>query len=393
MITVEEAKNKLLKNTHISSQELIGIDKAIGRVLCEDIYSPISLPSFNQSAMDGYALKLQNKNKYELIGEIKAGDNHKITIKKGQAVKIFTGAAVPVNADCVVIQEIVKEENRYIIIGDYTPGKNDNIRLIGSHIQKGEIALKKGTMLTPAAIGFLASLGVRHIKAYKSPVVSIVTTGNELQQAGKPITAGKIYESNSFALSAALQEIGVYPKFIAQLRDDKKILHSTIQRLLRASDVLILSGGISVGKYDLVRETLQRLGVKELFYKVAQKPGKPLFAGKKRNKMIFGLPGNPAATLVCYYEYVYPAIRKMQGFSEYFMPKKYVKTSEAIRKKADRAYFLKGKSAYNGVLPLEGQESHMMKSFAEANSLIYLPLEKGDVKKGEEVEVHLLPRT
>ena len=110
MITVEEAKNKLLKNTHISSQELIGIDKAIGRVLCEDIYSPISLPSFNQSAMDGYALKLQNKNKYELIGEIKAGDNHKITIKKGQAVKIFTGAAVPVNADCVVIQEIVKEE-------------------------------------------------------------------------------------------------------------------------------------------------------------------------------------------------------------------------------------------------------------------------------------------
>lgn len=390
MITVEEAKNKLLKRIRMSSKELIGIDKAIGRVLCEDIYSPISLPSFNQSAMDGYALKLHNRKKYELIGEIKAGDNPKIGIKKGQAVRIFTGAAVPPDADCVVIQEKVREKNKYIYIGDYIPKRNDNIRLIGSHIRKGDIALKKGTGLNPAAIGFLTSLGIKHIKSYKNPVVSIVTTGNELQQAGKPLTAGKIYESNSFALAAALQEIGIHPKFTAQLRDDKKILHSTIQRLLRASDVLILSGGISVGKYDLVKETLHKLGVREIFYKVAQKPGKPLFAGRKGSKIIFALPGNPAATLVCYYEYVYPVIRKMQGFNEYFMSKKYVKTSEVIRKKTDRAYFLKGKATYNGVLPLDGQESYMMKSFAEANSLIYLPLEKGDVKKGEDVEVHLL---
>ena len=389
MITVEEAKNKLLKRIRMSSKELIGIGKASGRVLCEDIYSQISLPSFNQSAMDGYALRLHNGNKYELIGEIKAGDNPKIGIKKGQAVRIFTGAAVPPDADCVVIQEIVQEGNKYIIVGDYTPKKNDNIRLIGSHIQKGEIALKKGTMLNPAAIGFLVSLGIKHIKVYKNPIVSIVTTGNELQQAGKPITAGKIYESNSFALSSALKEIGIHPKFTAQLRDDKKTLHLTIQKLLRISDVLILSGGISVGKYDLVKETLHKLGVREIFYKVAQKPGKPLFAGRKGGKIIFALPGNPAATLTCYYEYVYPAIRKMQGFSEYFMPKKYVKTSEAIRKKTDRAYFLKGRITHNGVLPLEGQESYIMKSFAEANALIYLPLEKGDIEKGEEVEVHL----
>jgi len=389
MITVEEAKNKLLKRIRMSSKELIGIGKASGRVLCEDIYSQISLPSFNQSAMDGYALRLHNGNKYELIGEIKAGDNPKIGIKKGQAVRIFTGAAVPPDADCVVIQEIVQEGNKYIIVGDYTPKKNDNIRLIGSHIQKGEIALKKGTMLNPAAIGFLVSLGIKHIKVYKNPIVSIVTTGNELQQAGKPITAGKIYESNSFALSSALKEIGIHPKFTAQLRDDKKTLHLTIQKLLRISDVLILSGGISVGKYDLVKETLHKLGVREIFYKVAQKPGKPLFAGRKGGKIIFALPGNPAAILTCYYEYVYPAIRKMQGFSEYFMPKKYVKTSEAIRKKTDRAYFLKGRITHNGVLPLEGQESYIMKSFAEANALIYLPLEKGDIEKGEEVEVHL----
>ena len=390
MITVEEAKNKLLKNIGISSQELIGIQKATGRVLYENIYSPISLPSFNQSAMDGYALRLHNKNKYELIGEIKAGDYPEIRIKKGQAVRIFTGAAVPPDADCVIVQEIVQEENKYIIIGDYTPEKDDNIRLIGSHIRKGEIALKKGTKLTPAAIGFLVSLGIKYIKSYKNPIVSIITTGSELQKAGKPLAAGKIYESNSFALSAALKEMGVHPRFIAQLRDDKKTLHSTIRGLLRDSDVLILSGGISVGKYDLVKETLQKLGVREIFYRVAQKPGKPLFVGRKGSKIIFALPGNPAATLTCYYEYVYPAIRKIQGFSEYFMPKKYVKTLEAIRKKSDRAYFLKGIVTHNGVLPLEGQESYIMKSFAEANAIIYLPLEKGDVKKGEEVEVHLL---
>lgn len=390
MITVEEAKDKLLKRIRISSKELIGIDKASGRVLCENIYSPICLPSFNQSAMDGYALKLHNKNKYELIGEIKAGDNPKIRIKRGQAVRIFTGAAVPRDANCVVIQEVVREENNFIIIGDCVPRKNDNIRLIGSDIQKGEIALRKGTVLNPAAIGFLASLGIKNVKAYKTPVVSIITTGNELEQAGKQLTAGKIYESNSFALAAVLQEIKIYPKNISLLRDDRKTLHSAIRKLLSASDVLILSGGISVGKYDLVKETLYKLGVRELFYKVAQKPGKPLFVGRKGSKLVFALPGNPAATLVCYYEYVYPAIRKMLGFSEYFLPKKYVKTAEAIRKKTDRAYFLKGKVTYNGVLPLEGQESYIMKSFAEANSLIYLPLEKGDVKKGEEVEVHLL---
>src|SRR3990172_6590285 len=194
MITVEEAKNKLLKRIRMSSKELIGIGKASGRVLCEDIYSQISLPSFNQSAMDGYALRLHNGNKYELIGEIKAGDNPKIGIKKGQAVRIFTGAAVPPDADCVVIQEIVQEGNKYIIVGDYTPKKNHNIRLVGSHIQKGKIALKRGTVLNPAWIGFLASLGIKHIKSYKNPVVSIITTGNELQKAGKPLTAGKIYE-------------------------------------------------------------------------------------------------------------------------------------------------------------------------------------------------------
>jgi len=184
MVTVEEAKNKLFKNIPILPQELICIEMASGRVLCEDIYSPISLPSFNQSAMDGYALKLHNENKYELIGEIKAGDNPKIRIKKGQAVRIFTGAAVPVDADCVVIQEIVQEGNKYIIVGDYTPKKNDNIRLVGSHIRKGKIALKRGTVLNPAGIGFLASLGIKHIKSYKNPVVSIITTGNELQKAG-----------------------------------------------------------------------------------------------------------------------------------------------------------------------------------------------------------------
>jgi molybdopterin molybdotransferase len=390
MITVEEAKDKLLKDIRITSKELIGINKAAGRVLYEDIYSPISLPSFNQSAMDGYALRLHNQNKYELIGEIKAGDSHKIRIKKGQTVRIFTGAAVPSDADCIAIQEAVKEENKCIIIGDYIPKKGNNIRLAGSDIRKGEIALKKGDVLTPAAIGFLASLGIRRVKAYKTPVVSIVTTGNELRQAGMPLNTGKIYESNSFALSAALQEIGIHPKFISQLRDDRKTLHLAIQKLLSASDVLILSGGISVGKYDLVKDTLHKIGVKELFYKVAQKPGKPLFVGKKGSKLVFALPGNPAATLICYYEYVYPTIRKMQGFSEYLLPKKYVKAAEAIRKKNDRACFLKGKVTYSGVLPLEGQESYIMKSFAEANALIYLPLEKGDVKKGEEVEVHLL---
>ena len=390
MVTVEEAKNKLFKNIPILPQELIRIETAGSRVLCEDIYSSISLPPVNQSAMDGYALKLHKGNKYELIGEIKAGDNPKIRIKKGQAVRIFTGAAVPADADCIVIQEIVQEGNKYIIVGDYTPEKNDNIRLVGSHIQKGEIALKRGTVLNPAGIGFLASLGIKHIKSYKNPVVSIITTGNELQKAGKPLTAGKIYESNSFALSSALQEIGIHPRYIAQLRDDRKTLRLTIQKLLRASDVLIISGGISVGKYDLVRGILQEIGVQELFYKVAQKPGKPLYAGRKGNKMIFALPGNPAATLVCYYEYIYPAIRKMQGFSEYFTSKKYFKVLKAIRKKTDRAYFLKGKATYNGVLPLEGQESYIMKSFAEANALIYLPLKKGDVKKGEKVEVHLL---
>lgn len=392
MISVEEAKRLLFERIEKSIPVDVGIAEASWCVLAEDVFSPIDLPSFNQSAMDGYAVAVNEKNKreYEVIGEIKAGDPGSIQLQPGQAVRIFTGAAVPETADAIVIQENTIRVNGSVqLTTDFKTG--DCIRVKGSQIKKSELALKKNSVLNPAAIGFLASLGMSKLKIFTRPAISIVVTGNEIISPGNDLQPGEVYESNSFSLAAALKQMQIIPNNILKAVDDKNELKNKFEKCLHDSEIVLLIGGNSVGKYDLVPVVLQEAGAETIFYKVAQKPGKPFYAGALKSKIIFALPGNPAAVLVCFYEYVYPVIRMMMGFENPGLHSLKLKILKDVVNKENRALFIRSKKTFDGVMPLEKQDSNMLRSFAEADSIIYIPNEKDNIKNGEEVEVHLLP--
>lgn len=393
MVSVEEAKNLLFNQVFKSESVGMDISDSLGMVLAEDIFSPINQPEFDNSSMDGYALASTDdleQRKFEVIGEIKAGGSANFNLNPGQAVRIFTGAALPDGADSIVIQEKVEAKEGYIYLTE-SYKKGTFIRTAGSMMKKGELALQRGFVLNPASIGFLASMGIFKIKVYKNPEVSILTTGDEIVKPGMDLKSGQIYESNSFSLAASLKQMGIKPKSSLTATDQKEDLRNQIEIGLDGSNILILTGGISVGKYDLVFETLKEFGVETIFYKVAQKPGKPFFAGKLNDKFIFALPGNPAAVLVCFYEYVYSVMRTIQGFEKAELPKAYKKLLKTIKSNEDRAQFMRAKVTEEGVMPLEGQDSFMLHSFALANALIYVPNGKDILMENEMVEVHLLP--
>ncbi len=392
MIRVEDAIQQVLENSKPIKKQSIDLSKAIGCFLFEDIISPISMPPFRQSAMDGYALHTTQGNHYNLIDEVKAGDSHHPKLKAGEATRIFTGAAVPDTANAVVMQEQTSAKNGLITITG-TVNLNDHIRPLGEQVKKGSLALKKGTKLTPAAIGFLTSLGITKVNVYIKPTIAIVVTGNELIEAGTPLAYGKIYESNAIMLRAALNNIGYNDVSIYKVEDDYQNTHALLKAILAKYDFVLISGGISVGDYDFVGKALNELQVKQLFYKVKQKPGKPLFFGKKGNTTIFALPGNPAAALSCFYIYVQLALQKLSGDINIKFQKQKLKSASKYSKKGDRAQFLKAQiNKDNEVHILEGQSSAMLQTFAIANALVYVSEKQEEIFIGDMIEVIHLPK-
>ena len=394
MISVEEAKELIVKSTTQLKPVQQEISKSLNQILSEDVISPINYPPFDQSAMDGFAIfhsDILDKKEIEIIGEAPAGSPYKEKIPSGKSVRIFTGGKIPEGTDTVIVQERVSIANGKIISEDQQIVKGANIREKGSQIEKGEIVLRKETVLNAGAIGFLASLGITYVNVFPKPRVSIIVTGNELQKPGLPLVNGQVYESNSFALKSALESINISTVNIFAIGDDEKITKDTLASAIHDSDVVLVSGGISVGKYDFVGKCLQELQVENIFYKISQKPGKPMFFGRKNNCLIFGLPGNPASALSCFYEYVFPALKIMQGFEEIFLKKLNLPVSSDYKKKEGLSLFLKGKTSDGKVAVLSGQESNNIGAFAFADCLIYLPAEKGNIKSGEMVEAHLFP--
>jgi len=394
MISVEEAKELVATNSFQLSPVNKNIAEAIHFVLAENIFSPIAYPPFDQSAMDGYAIKYSDFvqwKKIKIVGESSAGHPFKEKIVSGQAVQIFTGAKIPYGADTVVMQEYVTIENEHLIIDNPNLSAGLNIRKKSSQTKKGAIVLQKGNILNPGAIGFLSGLGITSVKVIPEPKVTVIVTGNELQKPGKPLAEGKVYESNSFALNAALESLQIKAQEIISVRDSEKNISDEIKKAISTSDLVLIAGGISVGKYDFVGKALKQLGVKNIFYKVFQKPGKPLYFGKYKKRLLFGLPGNPAAALTCFYEYVFSAIRKMQGHERISLETKNISIASGYSKKEGLALFLKGKITDGKVHLLSGQESSNLSSFALADCLIYLPANKKNITDGESVEIHLLP--
>jgi len=366
------------------------VEKAGGYVLFEDVISPINMPPFRQSAMDGYALNLHDSLSYTLIGEIKAGDSHQPVLQKGEAVRIFTGAPVPDSANAVMMQEKV-ESNENTIKIEHQVALEINIRPLGEQVKTGDVALKKGTKLTPAAIGYLISLGITEVSVFKKPNIAIVTTGNELIEAGQDLTYGKIYESNSKMLLSTLYSLKFYDVTLHKVEDNYDKTVSTLKSVIAENDLIIITGGISVGDYDFVGKALKQLQVEELFYKVKQKPGKPLFFGKKGDTQIFALPGNPAAALSCFYVYVYIALQKMMNRKDLELARIEGKSISEFEKKGDRPQFLKAIYNEGEVEILEGQNSSMLQTFALSNVLVYAPEALTKIAIGDTIEVIQLP--
>ncbi|MCK6650147.1 MAG: molybdopterin molybdotransferase MoeA [Bacteroidia bacterium] len=394
MISVSEAHKIISENCQALGVIIISIEDAFGYSTSSDIYSDVDLPHFDQSAMDGYAFLFQDfekKQEIEIISEIPAGFDYSSEIVSGFGVRIFTGAKIPKGVDTIVIQEDAKLVGNKLQIENKDIIKESNIRRKGSQIKKGECAIPKGTKLTPPLIGFLASMGIRSVNVHKKPKISIIVTGTELITADQERTVGKIYESNGITLKTALRSIGITDISLFHVNDDENELKNTLKKALDNSDIILLTGGISVGKYDFTYSAMKQLEIKELFYKVKQKPGKPLFFGKKENTAIFGLPGNPAAVITCFYNYVFQAINIYSGNNSIFLKSLQLKTASDYKKKIGLTTFLKANINNNKVIIHEGQESNILSSYLNSDCMVSLPEQTEEIYKNDLVEILLFP--
>jgi molybdopterin molybdotransferase len=393
MISVTEAKHIVSDTIDALSPVKLSLVDSIGLVLAEDVFSATDVPPFPQSSMDGYAFSFhewQSSKKLKISGEIIAGKGTGATLPPGCAVRIFTGAAVPIGADTVVMQERVTAKNDELTIHDHDITAGTNVRKKGAEIQANSLALEKNNVLSAGAIGFLAMVGIEQVKVYPNPSISIIVTGNELQNPGNRLEYGEVFESNSIALTSALHQFNLDKIETHRVNDNAELITSALKSALQNNDVVILTGGISVGDYDFVLKATEACDVQPLFHTVKQRPGKPLYFGRKGNKVVFGLPGNPASVLTCFYQYVVPTLQKLSK-RELALKTIRAPLSKTFQKAAGLTHFLKGRYDGKTVTALDAQESFRLSSFARANCLIQINEEVTVCKEGELVDVHLLP--
>jgi molybdopterin molybdotransferase len=391
LLNVNEAKSAILQQVKTLTPIKLALIDALGHVLAGDIYATLDIPAFKQSSMDGYAVRYEDRmDALSVVGEMAAGTSSVMGISNGETARIFTGAPVPEGADTVVMQEKVTVESGRITIQDPLLKHGSNTREKGSEVKSGALAIQQGTYLTPAALGFLAGIGETDVLVYPMPKVGIILTGKELQSPGQPLSAGQVYESNSFSLRGALAKAGVDETAVYFADDDLRTLTDIMAEAILANDLVVLTGGVSVGDYDFVVEAAMHCGVEKIFHKVKQKPGKPLYFGTLGNKLIFGLPGNPSSVLNCFYQFVLPAVEAVSGRAanerlvEAILETPYEKT-------AGLTHFVKAIYSNGHVKPLGAQESFRMSSFANANCMIRLEEDRTSCSAGEKVTVYLLP--
>jgi molybdopterin molybdotransferase len=402
MIKVATALRIVLGGIKTLDSEVIKLTGVLGRVLAENIHSDSDIPGFDNSAMDGYAViscDTQDVSKdkpkvLEVIGEIKAGDIPKRILKPHQAIRIMTGALIPKGADGVVMVEDTQrvDKNKVKIFKETAIG--ENIRKAGEDVKKGELVIPYGTLLKSAHIGLLASLGKAKVKVTRKPKVAILATGDEVVDVGEKLKPGKIRSSNTYTLYAQIIKSGGIPKNLGIAKDRPLELEKKIKLGLDC-DLIVTSGGVSVGDYDLVKVILAKLGTNIKFWKIAMRPGKPLVFGTFKDKLVFGLPGNPVSSMVSFEIFVRPAILKMLG-QKYNDRKKEVEAQveEEIKKKPGFKYFLRANTRWHQgryfTKTTGPQGSGILKSMALANSLVILSEDAEFIKRGEKVNVRFL---
>jgi molybdopterin molybdotransferase len=400
MISVQEAKSLILEQITPMQLHQLPLALAAGATLGADVYAKIDIPAFEQSSMDGYAIRFDERSlPLTINGEMQAGAAQPLTLLPEHAARIFTGAPLPQGADTVVMQEKVEVSNGILTILDDQLSPGLNVRNKGAEAAAGTLSMQRGCKLTPAAIGFLAGIGITEVEVCLNPSVAIIVTGKELQKPGEELAFGQVYESNSYSLTAALELAQVTKINFYSADDDLDELTAVLKEAISFNDVVLLTGGVSVGDYDFVLRAAEASGVQQIFHKVKQKPGKPLYFGKTDKQIIFGLPGNPSSVLSCFYQYVLPALEKMMDYrsnlSEAGLSSS-LKTQLAIlthtyTKAAGLTHFLKAHFNDGNVTPLSAQESFRMSSFAQANCMIELPEGETDFAAGAKVKVYIFP--
>ncbi|MFZ1704514.1 MAG: molybdopterin molybdotransferase MoeA [Saprospiraceae bacterium] len=387
-IHYKEALQKIREVVLDLGVEYLPLSDSIHRYVAEDIMAPIDIPPFDNSAMDGYGFSIESLSMstfYPIIHEVKAGSFCHSEILPGQAIRIYTGAPVPKGVNLVVMKEHCFAENNQVKITDGAITKGLNIRPKGSQSQKGQNILQKNTKITAGVIGFLAGFGINTIPVYKVPRVGVIVTGDELVKPGITLRPGQIYESNSIALLALLREMHMEPLFVHWVEDTLEKLSDEISQVVKLVDVLLLTGGISVGDYDFVQPALQKNGFERIFYKIKQRPGKPLFFGRKNEVVVFALPGNPASVYTCFQVYVKPFLKNLCSGNQYFQEYHKGKLLHDFEKKKGLTHWLKSIEKDGKIKILQGQESYKMDSIAAANCLAILEEEIESLKAGSVV--------
>ncbi len=392
MLSYKQALEKIIRHSSPLKAKLLPLREALGLVVAKDIFSEEPFPSFDNSAVDGYAISAPKRRLPRLLkvqGEVQAGEVFKGGLKPGHAVRIFTGAPVPKGTQAVVMQEYTGRVNGRVALLK-PPKLNDNIRFRGEDFERGTILVKKGTLLGPTQLALLATVGCDKVPVYPPVKVAILATGSELLKVGERLRPGKIHDSNSILLEALVKQVGGNPSSFPSVGDNFRTIRSRIRKGLK-NDILLISGGVSVGKYDFVKEVLEQEGVQEIFWKVDIKPGKPLFFGKKGQTLVFGLPGNPVSVFVTFMEFVKPAIEKMmrrESFERWVGGHLTHEFQNGNRFHFIRVRCIPSKQGYQ-IIPLKGQGSHMVGSLAKANAI--LRVEPNTVlKRNQQVYVKII---
>ena len=378
--TIDEALALVLAHVRPLPLEDVSVGSAAGRVLGEDARAVTDLPPFDSSAMDGYAVRADDTpGRLRVVGHSAAGRPELGAVGAGEAVVISTGAVVPAGADAVVPVERTTGD---VVVE--TVGRGDNVRPRGGDTRTGDVVVAAGSPLGPPQVSALAAAGVAVVRCARRPRVAVLSTGSELRAPGEPLAPGEIYESNSVLVAAQLGLAAATATVFPVVADDAAATHAALEQALE-HDVLITTGGVSVGPHDLVRATLAELGAQEVFWRVAVKPGKPIAFSVRGDALVFGLPGNPVSSLVGFELFVRPALRALQGAREpgpEYLPGR---LANGVRRNLDRDELVRARRSGDQLEPLSGQDSHMIVRAAAANALVLIPRGEGELPPGAEV--------
>jgi len=400
MISVADAIQVILGEVQPLGSERIALTQALGRVLAQSIQATRDVPPFRNAAMDGYAVRAADVGTaasnapvvLRVLETVGAGKVAAHSVSSGTAIKIMTGSPMPDGADAVVRVEDTQEDDGTVHILVHVD-RDTHVRHPGEDMRQGDTVLAAGRALRPADIGLLASLGFAIVPVRRRPSVAILATGDELVELGQPLTPGQIFNSNAYTLAAAVEEAGAIPCVLGIVRDTPEATSQAFTEAFTA-DMVISTGGVSMGMFDLVRQTLTELGSVERFWEVAQRPGKPLSFGMRNGTPVFGLPGNPVSSLVCFYVYVRPALRAMQGLAHLHLPAVPATAAESVRTAEGVTEFVRcfltGEPGAYLARVTGSQGSHVLRSLSLSDALLISPPQIGTIQAGSEVRVMLL---